>query len=374
MSVGGSRIKLGLLAVAILALASGGVGCRGCRASGGRLVFVDHHPDRPMDLRVASVGARPKAFCAESGSRDEPFAVSADGKELAYVVRTPVTAVVHVASGAGCGDDRVAASFDGSAQALAWSPTGARLAFAAFTARPAPNPTSVHRQAAGGDWDVFVVDGTGAAKNVSDDFSDDTSPSWSPNGIEVAWVSSRDGHGDLYVLNANTRAIGRVTTNALLAPVGTSWSPDGRFVAAVRSAPSGMLADAELVRIAVDTGEVTTILRGDAAAKAARIEHAEMSLPLWSSDGTHVALSLAQTQSNANARYFQSRLLIVSLDGAARMVIDGQARCPMFSPDGTRVAFVASRSMADDVILVAPTGAGEPELAVEASGCPQWMP
>jgi TolB protein len=65
--------------------------------------------------------------------------------------------------------------------------------------------------------------------HLSTDASD-TSPSWSPDGSRVAFVSSRDGNWELYVVDVASGVELRLTKDPAtdVAPV---WSPDGRQLA-----------------------------------------------------------------------------------------------------------------------------------------------
>ncbi len=58
----------------------------------------------------------------------------------------------------------------------------------------------------------------------------DWSPSWAPDGNNIAFVSGRDGHGEIYTMRRDGSAQLRLTINETddYAP---SWSPDGDKIA-----------------------------------------------------------------------------------------------------------------------------------------------
>lgn len=103
-----------------------------------------------------------------------------------------------------------------------FSPDGARLAFA---------------QDYGGDenFDLFVYDlRTRQTRNLTPDTPDAINPeiSWSPDGAQLAFTSSRAGSFATYILEIETGAVHRVTRHAYT-DYGAEWSPDGRYLAVV---------------------------------------------------------------------------------------------------------------------------------------------
>src|SRR3954463_15286948 len=76
---------------------------------------------------------------------------------------------------------------------------------------------------------------TGDARASTDPVSDDE-PAWSPNGRLIAFSSTRDGNGEIYVMNADGTRPRRLTRNPL-DDTDPTWSPDGRRIAFVRRVP-----------------------------------------------------------------------------------------------------------------------------------------
>jgi TolB protein len=66
-------------------------------------------------------------------------------------------------------------------------------------------------------------DGGGIVR-LTDDPAEDTDPTWSPDGTRIAFVSTRDGNKEIYVVSASGGGATRLTNNAFedITPV---WSP-----------------------------------------------------------------------------------------------------------------------------------------------------
>jgi Tol biopolymer transport system component len=85
-------------------------------------------------------------------------------------------------------------------QAAAWSPDGARIAFAAWQ---------------NGYYQVFVInaDGTNQTQLTAGSYNNDF-PTWSPNGSRIMFGTNRDGNYELYVMNSDGTNPLRLTNNA----------------------------------------------------------------------------------------------------------------------------------------------------------------
>ncbi len=148
--------------------------------------------------------------------------------------------------------------------------------------------------------DIFVVDYTGApGRNLTHDEHDDLSPSFSPDGEKVAFVSDRKGTPQVYVMDGDGSNVRRLT---FVGPYNTDpeWGPDGR------------IAYSSLRGNAID------ILTIDLNGKAQRLTPGQgrRSLePTWSPDGKRLIYV-----SNEDGKC--TRLWVTSADGAAREPLD----------------------------------------------------
>jgi TolB protein len=96
-----------------------------------------------------------------------------------------------------------------------WSPDGRKLAYVSFEKkRP-----SVYVQ------EVF----TGRREKVASFDGINGAPAWSPDGRNLALTLSKDGSPDIYVLNLNRKTLNRLTKHYAI-DTEPSWSPDGRYI------------------------------------------------------------------------------------------------------------------------------------------------
>jgi Tol biopolymer transport system component len=98
----------------------------------------------------------------------------------------------------------------------AWSPNGIKIAFAST------RDTLAH---------IYVMDpnGTNIVQLTHAD-GEDAQPDWSPDGTKLAFASNRDGNDEIYVMNAD--GSGQVNiTNRAGSDLAPAWSPDGTKIA-----------------------------------------------------------------------------------------------------------------------------------------------
>jgi dipeptidyl aminopeptidase/acylaminoacyl peptidase len=78
-----------------------------------------------------------------------------------------------------------------------------------------------------GDWDIYTIDvDDDSLQQLTHNDADDLSPSWSPDGAQIAFVSNRDGNDEIYSMSVDGGDQRRLTET----DAGESfpaWSPDG---------------------------------------------------------------------------------------------------------------------------------------------------
>jgi tricorn protease len=84
--------------------------------------------------------------------------------------------------------------------------------------------------------EIFVVnvEKGGEAKRITDHPYRDFDIDWSPDGKKLAFVSERDGNREVYIVDIRTRELKRLTNTPDAAESNPKWSPTGNYVAFVR--------------------------------------------------------------------------------------------------------------------------------------------
>lgn len=222
------------------------------------------------------------------------------------------------------GDGRALTGLDGAPRSPVWSPDGMRIAFIATTG-----------EGAGRRQDLFVMahDGSGA-RRLTEIGGVVGRPAWSPDGMRLLFVEDQqlgDGVREIgvYVVNADGSDLTRVSPEGwrgASVAILPRWTPDG----------SGIIFPVEPEHPDDRYQLVVANPDGSAARDLEEILPIDTE-PIWSPDGCRIV-----TSRQAGERGEDLDLAVVDEDGEPRPLTDGPSTdfAPAWSPDGGTIAFI----------------------------------
>lgn len=216
----------------------------------------------------------------------------------------------------------------------------------------------------GGGDDLWVMESrgeaaSGPAKQVTRDPATDTSPSWSRASGQVAFVSNRDGFRNLYLTDASGEDLGALTEGPG-ERMDPRWSPDGRSIA-----------------FAVDPGWGPELVVLDGVARIRRTVRsaAGSRAPDWMPDGTALVYA---APSEGRRSLFRTAFYGPAPIALTNDEVEGSwDDHPSVSPDGGQVLFTrVRRGDADLWLLDLSTGQARPVVENPRSmdDCADWSP
>jgi hypothetical protein len=217
----------------------------------------------------------------------------------------------------------------------AWAPDGNRIVFG----------NSVGTSVGGGIW-IMNADGTGGAR-VPNTAQNDTWPTFSPDGRQIAFVRLVNRYQRLHVINADGSGL-RVVTTSDVHVEDPEWSPDGR-------------------RFAFSNGFDFYVVNADGTGltNMTTAERSNERHPTWSPDGSQIAfVNLTDLK------------VMPATGGASRTIVTGQREMweASWSPDGTQLAFAADVAgpLQEELWVVNANGSNLRRLNVDSETTLDW--
>ncbi len=208
-----------------------------------------------------------------------------------------------------------------------------------------PNRSEIVFVAGGDIWRV-AANGGDASLLVSHP-ADESRPLFSPDGSQIAFVSTRTGGGDIYVLHQGTGVTTRLTFEDGVEAL-DAWSRDGKWIY-FHSSNQDVARMNDVFRVMATGGTPMPVA-------ADRYTNEFFSAP--SPDGTTVAINARGIASQqwwrkGHSNLDTSELCLVKLGPtpAYERISDGAAReiWPMWAPDGKSLFFVSDRTGSENI-------------------------
>jgi Tol biopolymer transport system component len=215
-----------------------------------------------------------------------------------------------------------------------------------------------------GSYEIFIVnpDGSGLTNVTAAADSDESEPSWSPDGRRVAFTSTRDGGISgapaVYVMNADGTGVRKLVGGGL-EQSSPAWSPDGRWIAFSRCTfftESGVCSSAQIVVVQPDGQGARNVTEPVVQVSVTDSE------PAWSPDGKRIVFSRTLS-------FGDNQIWVVNAAGKElrRLLADDSEsdHHPSWSPDGARIVFSSDALGTEAIFLMNADGSGVQKLVDE---------
>ena len=199
---------------------------------------------------------------------------------------------------------------------------------------------------------------SGETRQLTSGTARDGAPTWSPDGKQIAFLSTRGEKAQIYVIPVDGGEARAVTSLKQGAGSGAAWSPDGKQIAFTavpleepRDASKPYRVDRHVYRfnemeylddvvqalyvVSVDGGEARRLTN----------DRATSSQPQWSPDGTEILFASSMQPDKHDALFPRLKLVNVESGETRELTGDwGGVGIAAWTPDGKRIVFTGQQN------------------------------
>ena len=246
-----------------------------------------------------------------------------------------------------------------------WSPDGKRIAFVS------ERDGHVHRRIPWFTSEIYVMDADGSNQlNITNNPHDDRSPSWSPDGKRIVFESDRNndrGHNiEIYVMDADGSNQLNITDN-LTEDRYPAWSPDGKRIV-FRAQREGHVVHN------LDITDEIYVMDADGGNQQRLTENRNNDWdPVWSPDGKRIAF-----MADRKGDHIKFDIYVMDADGGNQQKLTNHRAwdsSPSWSPDSKRIAFTSEREGNYEIYVMDADGGNLQNLTNNPHGDhhPAWL-
>jgi Tol biopolymer transport system component len=219
-----------------------------------------------------------------------------------------------------------------------------------------------------GNSDIYLIRTDGSERTqLTTAPGNDFTPSWSPDGRQIAFRTTRDGNDEIYIMNADGSEQTNLSRSVNTEERSPEWSPDGQQIAL--ASLQGAILDIFILPIHLTKTNVNQTHWTNLTDNNNSLGGDEY--PAWSPDSTKIAF---QSYRDGNWEIY-----VMNADGSEQIRLThnfGEDTLPNWSPDGTRLAFNSATVGDTDIYVINADGTGLTQLTSDPAPeyDPSWSP